>query len=318
VIAVLGPDAETAPLRDAVAAFCADHADSASVGRVGEARFDRTLWSALAGLGVLGVGSDGDTGARELVAVCEALGAAAFPGPLVETFTATHLLPNDAREAVARGEAIATVGVPPLLPFAAEADYFIVLEGEGAWRGIPRGAVTPLATLAGDPWGRVDLECGEGLGESRRARSFGRLAVAALLAAAGQQLLDTAAEHVCTRKQFGKALGDFQAVAHPLAEVAIRVEAAHLLTRLAASRIDAAGEDGAALAAAARISARGAALAAAHQAHQAFGAIGITLEGPAFRVSRRVRQWASLVLAEDGERDAARAVLTAALGGGAA
>jgi len=318
VIAVLGLDAETAPLRDTVTAFCADHADASAVRRVGEARFDRTLWSALAGLGVLGVGSDGETGARELVGVCEALGAAAFPGPLVETFTATHLLPNDAREAVATGEAIATVGVPPLLPFAAEADYFVVLEGEGAWRGIPRGAVTPLATLAGDPWGRVELDRGDALGDSGRARSFGRLAAAALLAGAGQGLLDAAVDHVRTRKQFGKSIGDFQAVAHPLAEVAIRVEAAHLLTRLAASRIDAGGDDGAALAAAARLSARGAALAAAHQAHQALGAIGVTLEGPAFRVSRRVRQWASLVLADDEERDAARAVLAAAPGGGAA
>ena len=32
---------------------------------------------------------------------------------------------------------------------------------------------------------------------------------------------------------------------------------------------------------------------AAHVAHQVFGAIGITLEGPVFRVSRRLRQLAS-------------------------
>ena len=48
-----------------------------------------------------------------------------------------------------------------------------------------------------------------------------------------------------------------------------------------------------AAAGAARLSARGAGLTAAHVAHQVFGAIGITLEGPVFRVSRRLRQLAS-------------------------
>ena len=39
--------------------------------------------------------------------------------------------------------------------------------------------------------------------------------------------------------------------------------------------------------------AAGAALEAVYVCHQAFGAVGITLEGPAFRVARRVRQLVS-------------------------
>ena len=57
---------------------------------------------------------------------------------------------------------------------------------------------------------------------------------------------------------------------------------------------DAAGRARArASAAAARLSAGRAAIAAAHTCHQLFGAIGITLEGPVFHVSRRIRQLVS-------------------------
>ena len=41
------------------------------------------------------------------------------------------------------------------------------------------------------------------------------------------------------------------------------------------------------------VSAFSSALDAVHVCHQVFGAIGITLEGPAFHVSRRIRQLAS-------------------------
>jgi hypothetical protein len=63
------------------------------------------------------------------------------------------------------------------------------------------------------------------------------------------------------------------------------------------------------VAAAARLSARRAALDAAHTCHQLFGAVGITLEGPVFHISRRLRQLASQPPGES----AARASLLAQL-----
>ena len=48
-----------------------------------------------------------------------------------------------------------------------------------------------------------------------------------------------------------------------------------------------------AYASAARISACRAGVEATHTCHQLFGAVGITLEGPVFHVSRRIRQLAS-------------------------
>ena len=57
-------------------------------------------------------------------------------------------------------------------------------------------------------------------------------------------------------------------------------------------------------AAAARLSARRAALEAAHVCHQLFGALGIVLEGPVFHVSRRIRQLASQAPGEGPAREA--------------
>jgi hypothetical protein len=98
---------------------------------------------------------------------------------------------------------------------------------------------------------------------------------------------------VRTRKQFGKALGEFQAVAHPLADCSMALGAASGLARAAGFHFDAQAEGARASAAAARLSATRAAVEAAHVCHQLFGALGITLEGPVFHISRRIRQLAS-------------------------
>jgi len=280
VIAALELDAERAVVREAVAAGC------------------RGGWAALAQLGVLAVGADGESGARELAASCEALGAAALAGPLVETVIALRLLPAAEREAIASGRAFASVGEPPLMPHASRESVFVWLAEGRAWRARAQGEVAPVGTLGGEPWGRVALAKGEELPGAPAALAAGRLASAALLAAAGRRALELAAAHARTRKQFGRAIGEFQAVAHPLAAAWIRISAAEMLARAAAHDADAGAPDAAALAAAAWLSARKAALGAALRAHQTFGAVGITLEGPLFALTRRIRTWASLALDE--------------------
>src|SRR5262245_12495826 len=294
-------DAERAAVRDAVAAWCRDASPEA---------FDVARWRELAALGALAVGLAGEGGARELVATCEALGAAAAAGPLVETFVALRLLPAREREAVAAGEALVALGAPPLLSFAPLARVFVELAGERAWLARPRGPIEPVETLAEDPWGRLELAREQELAGLSGALAAGRLACAALLAAAGRRALELAAAHARARKQFGRALGEFQAVAHPLAACWIRVSAAEMLARAAAHDADAGDAEAETLAAAAWLSARGAALAAAERAHQTFGAVGITLEGPLFGLTRRIRQWASLALGEE----PARAVVAASAG----
>jgi alkylation response protein AidB-like acyl-CoA dehydrogenase len=285
-------DAQLA-VADAVARFCREQ------GAEGLARADgappRAFWRGLAALGVFALAApDGEGGAAELAAAFEALGRAACPGPLVATVLAAQLLPAPERAALVAGEAWVAVGTPPLLPFAPVADLFVDLAGDEAWLARPRGRVTPVASLGGEPFGRLALERLAPLPGLPRARALGDLARAAWLVGAGQALLDAAADHARTRRQFGRAIGEFQAVAHPLADAWIALRAAESLERAAAFGWDASRADAALAAGAARLSAARAGLRTLRAAHQTLGALGVTLEGPLFHLSRRVRQLAAL------------------------
>ncbi len=285
-------DAQRA-IADAVAAFCRDRCPD-SVVKDAMGGFPHELWRELAALGVLELGARGagagEGGALELVAALEALGRAVFPGPLAATCFATRVLAAVDREAVASGEAIVAVGAPPLLPWAPVATLFIEVDGERAWQARPRGAVESLDTLGGEPWGRVALERAAELDGVADALAHYDLALAAYLAAAGERLVADASDHARTRTQFGRPIGDFQAVAHPLADCSMALGAAAVLARSAAFDLDTGAPGARARAAAARLSARRAAVATAHVAHQVFGAVGVTLEGPVFHVTRRIRQ----------------------------
>lgn len=286
-------DAQQA-VSDALAHFCAERCPDEVV-KAQDGRFPEALWRELAELGVLAlVTPEGDAGAVELVAALEPLGRAVFPGPLAATYFATQLLPEAERRAVARGEVVVSVGTPPLMPWAPVAGVFVALGDGRARLARPRGAVESVSTLGGEPWGRVELEAGAELQPLERAHLIHDIALAAYAAAAGSRLVDDTAEHARTRKQFGRPIGEFQAVAHPLADRHMELAAAATLARAAAFHFDA-GNTQAALghAAAARLSACRAGVEAAHTCHQLFGAQGITLEGPVFHVSRRLRQLAS-------------------------
>jgi alkylation response protein AidB-like acyl-CoA dehydrogenase len=311
----LGFDDAQQAIHAAASQFCRDRCRDEVV-KAASGKFPVELWKAMAQLGVLAIATpDGEGGACELVAAVEALGRAVFPGPLAGSICAGQLLPPREREAVVAGEAVVSLGSPPLLAWAPAAHLFVEIEGESAFLARPRGAVEPAPTLGGEPWGRVALERTLSLGDARRGLALQDIVLAAYLAAAGLRLVEDAAEHARTRKQFGRAIGEFQAVAHPLAEVWVALAGAATLARSAAFRFDRGGQDTPdpetrAAAGAARLSAARAALAAAHVCHQVFGAIGITLEGPVFHVSRRIRQ-----LASDPERDApARAAVLASYG----
>jgi len=295
-------------IADSVAQFCASRCDDDAV-RAARGPLPRRLWRELAELGVLGVlAPDGGGGALEAAAAIESLGRAVFPGPLAATFAATRLLPAQQRDAVASGESVVCLGSAPLLPWAPDADVFLELAGERIFRARPAGDVEPVAMLGAETWGRAALERGAEVEGAGPALVLVRLLRAAQVGAMGRRLVEDASQHAAIRKQFGRPIGDFQAVAHPLAECAIRLDSAAALARAAAFHFDA-GDAAAArrFAAAAHVSSSEAALQAAFVSHQVFGAIGITLEGPVFHVSRRIQQLA----AEPPGRDASRALLLA-------
>jgi alkylation response protein AidB-like acyl-CoA dehydrogenase len=155
--------------------------------------------------------------------------------------------------------------------------------------------IEPLDSLGGDLWGRVQVEpVGEVLPQSDVGLTIHDVALASYLAAAGRALVATTAEHARGRVQFGKPISRFQAVAHPLADCAMRLSAAATLARAGGFHFDReAWIEARRYGAAARLSAASAAREAAAVCHQVFGAIGITVEGPAYRYSRRIEQLAA-------------------------
>jgi alkylation response protein AidB-like acyl-CoA dehydrogenase len=274
------------------AAFCRDRC-SDEVVRNSAGRFPNELWAGLAELGLLSLAAPGSgTGALDLAAAVEELGAALCPGPLISTVVAAQLLPAAERERLGSGHLTAAVGSPPWFPWGPVAQVWVSIEGARAWRARPT-QVESLETLGGEPWARARVERESELGDASRPLAIGDVARAAYLVGAGRRLLDAAGEHARTRRQFGRTLGEFQAVAHPLASCALSLEAAVGLTRSAAQQLDQEAPSSIASSAIARRSATRAALGAAYVTAQVFGAFGMTAEGPVFPAARKIRQLAS-------------------------
>ena len=108
-----------------------------------------------------------------------------------------------------------------------------------------------------------------------------RLASLALEAAGiAQRALELAIDHAKTREQFGRKIGVYQAVSHPLANTYVEAELARSLAYWAAWCV-AESEDEAPIAVAAAKSYAGdVAVAACERAIQVLGGIGFTLEHP--------------------------------------
>jgi alkylation response protein AidB-like acyl-CoA dehydrogenase len=66
----------------------------------------------------------------------------------------------------------------------------------------------------------------------------GRVGIAALAVGIGQAGLEASVDYAATRKQFGKAIAEFQGVQWLIADMAKDIEAARLLVHSAASKID--------------------------------------------------------------------------------
>jgi alkylation response protein AidB-like acyl-CoA dehydrogenase len=294
------------------------------------------LWRRLAGLGVTALAVPeryGGLGASPLdvVVACEELGHHAIPGPVAESLAAVpHLLtvladdgPCDKRArderladpghcarllaGLAAGDLIATLALPPRLPYAADADaagLVLLVEADVAALAVPGArhqSVDPARSLFGVRGGQV-LARGPAVADAAaRALSLGALASAAQLLGAGRALLEASVRHAAQRVQFGRPIGAFQAVKHHLADVAIGLEFARPLLDAAAISVAADGtaehgatehgatEHGAAAArdaattaardvSAAKVACADAAHRAARAALQVHGAIGYTQE----------------------------------------
>lgn len=257
----------------------------------------RAVWARLADLGVTALAvpeESGGIGAHpvDLVVAVERLGRWCVPGPVAESLAvAPVLLAGDERaSALAGGELIVTVAMPPRVPLAVDAEFagIALLAAEGS--------VTDAVPSAGhpsvDPSRRLfDLTpSGDHRAvDTARAYDFGALATAAQLVGAGQAMLDMAVEYAKQRTQFGRPIGSYQAIKHKLADVHIGLELARPLLYAAALSLADHSDDAARDVSAAKSAAAEAALLSARASLQTHGAIGYTAEHDLSQLLLRVQ-----------------------------
>ncbi len=81
-------------------------------------------------------------------------------------------------------------------------------------------------------------ELGAGGAIFQQSMEWERICLVAAHVGTMQRLLETAVDYARTRRAFGKPIGKFQAVAHRIVDMKVRLEAARLLTYKAASRLE--------------------------------------------------------------------------------
>jgi alkylation response protein AidB-like acyl-CoA dehydrogenase len=268
---------EQLELKDAARAWLADRFP---LDRDWESTDDR--WSELAELGWLDVAEAG-LGFVEEALLLEELGYACYPGPYVATigFALVWLSPEQ-RARVAAGEERWSVDVDGFVPWLGAVD-FVVSDGGTAYpaRGGDVASVDPSR-----PFGRLEKADGEPLTGGRNLPRA-RTASAAEALGVAQRALDLGVEHAKSRTQFGKPIGTYQAVAHPLAQTYTDVELARSLVYWAAWCVAEEDERAPLAAAAAKAFATEAAVTACERSIQVHGGIGFTWEHPLQRYYKR-------------------------------
>jgi alkylation response protein AidB-like acyl-CoA dehydrogenase len=254
---------------------------------------DRDMWTELAETGVFSLALSEDDGGLGLgwadtAIVYEQLGRFAVPGPLVAAAVCAGLI-----DGVADGSTIvgllddrADTESATVIEHAAAVDLVVAVRPDGVDRieldavelvfpDIPLDALSPVGVCS-------DLPAGQRIADGAAAL---RLAtIASTLTAALQLGLATGATELAVayageREQFGKVIGQFQAVKHLCADMASRVEVARAAVYFAAVTLDDPEVGDAAHAASvARIVAGNAASANGKDCIQVHGGMGYTSE----------------------------------------
>lgn len=262
---------------------------------------DDAFWRRFAEIGAPGLlvpESLGGLGLDEtdLVLLLEETGRAALAEPVVPTSVGVGLL----RELggalaerwlprIAAGEARLAVGHAES-PFVADAHVarLLLILRDGALHAVaPEDArLEPQSAVDGSQrLFRVDFTRSERVAEGRRAAALGDAALdrGALCCAAealgvADRLIGLAVAYASERRQFGVAIGSFQAVKHMLADEKVRLEYARSLVHRAACSVAGAAATRAADVSMAKLAACEAARSAAGTSLQVHGAIGYTYE----------------------------------------
>jgi alkylation response protein AidB-like acyl-CoA dehydrogenase len=277
--------------------FTAEQEELRTQARAFLAENPEATWAELAELGWTGVsipeehGGAGLTFLEEAV-LLEELGRALHHGPYFSTIALTlPALPDDLLAEVASGESSWTLALGPLVSDLDTAGRIAAIGGDGIYEleGSEREALEttdesrPLGVVRGGTPGRrlADSSTLTGI----RLRALTALALEAC--GVGRRALEYAIEHASTREQFGKQIGIYQAVSHPIADSYVRIELARSVAYWAAWCVANDDPDAALAAAAAKSAAAEAAVFACEVSIQAHGGIGFTWEHVLQRLYKR-------------------------------
>lgn len=313
------------PLAEAAERLFAQRCGTDVVSSAEAGNWPQALWTAVEDLAAAQLlvpeargGAGGDW--LDACALLERAGEFNLPLPLAETVLAGWLLDRAGLSHVAGplSMAITTADLESArqrghlslderaVPWAASSRG-LVLVGQGGVAGawlvfLPRAAYTaaPDRAPAGDARDRVrciDLPLNQAGVVCQRVvglRQADVLARAALLrgaqiAGACRRVLALTLAYTGERVQFGRAIGQFQAVQHQLAQLAEEAAAARVAVQAAGAACD--GPWATAAIAAAKVRAGEAAGLCARISHQLHGAIGVTYEHALHQSTRRLLTW---------------------------
>jgi alkylation response protein AidB-like acyl-CoA dehydrogenase len=316
----LEPTSDQLMMVDTFARFLDTESSIARVRAASLRGFDRMLWKGLAELGALTLRVPEEAGGLGLGIfdaglLMEEAGRRLASGPLAEAIVAARLLaqldPVDQtalRGGVASGDSVVTIAMhdcavqrAQLVAGGAVADAVIALEGskvvllrsrDGAKQAERTLASTPIARLQLDQLDRIVLAQGDtAVAAFSAAIEEWKLLISLALSGLAREATRLASVYACERAQFGRPIGSFQAISHPLASIAVEVDAGRLMAWQAIRAIaDRAPQAGAAISSAAWWACM-AAEKAVGQALHTFGGYGLTLEYDIHLYSLRAKAW---------------------------
>ena len=271
---------------------------------VEEGTADLGSWEELVEMGLVGFLVPEPSGGLELsngvfALIAEEAGYVATPETLVDVAgVAAPVLASLGTDSA--GEALADIATGaskvltahPLNPYInqlSNADKLLVFDGDtvslanaGTIRARSVESIDPLRrlsrieTMSPEP---IPLASGDQAARlGREAAMRGALFTAAELLGLAAAMIDMSREYVTQRKQFGVAIGTFQAVKHHLSSAFTKLEFARPAVYRAAARLDSDDDSVARYVAHAKIAASDAAINAAEAAIQVHGGIGYTFE----------------------------------------
>lgn len=311
-------------IAESFGAFFANECGTDVVRRSEPLGYSHDLWAAARQLDAPGLATpeaSGGSGATlsQLIVIAEAAGGHLAPIPLIEHWLAAATVQ---RADLISGAQIATVALRPA-------------DDDGVWRVVPAGAIADVVVgidgpeviaVESPPPGSALTNHGSMALADRSARAGTRTIIgpaedfaevldawrvltAAALTGLAQQALRIGQDYVLERKQFGRTIGEYQAIKHGLADLPALIDGARFLTHKAAWAADAGFTQGTGeldlgegiierfepLAAMAFVQAADAAAVATDRSLHYHGGYGFSAEYDIQLYFRRARAWATIL-----------------------